>query len=94
MRLNAATETLREYMRDKAHAMTRELFKKAGVITSTTGQRALRTLLGPEGDSGHGPEWKARALSVIPQRMKEAACKGEPAYRGWPPPLASLPDKG
>jgi hypothetical protein len=53
--LNAAKEALLKYMPDKAHAVTgAELFKKVGVITSTTGQKALTALLAPEADSGHG----------------------------------------
>ena len=44
--LNAAKEALLEHMPDKAHAMTQtELFEKAGVITRTTGEKALKALL-------------------------------------------------
>lgn len=44
--LKAAKEALLKCMPDKAHAMTQtELFEKAGVITKTTGQKALNALL-------------------------------------------------
>ena len=44
--LNAAKEALLANMPDKAHAMTQtELFEKAGVITRTTGEKALKALL-------------------------------------------------
>ena len=62
MRLNAATETLREYMRDKAHAMTRELFKRAGVITNTTGRKALRAFLAEKQIQGMGQVERARLI--------------------------------
>ena len=40
--LNAAKKALLVAMPEKAHAMTQKaLFEKAGVITKTTGQRAL-----------------------------------------------------
>lgn len=44
--LKATKDALLAAMPDKAHAMTQtELFEKAGVITKTTGQRALADLL-------------------------------------------------
>ena len=46
MSLRAAVEALQKVMPPKAEAMTQEeLFEKAGVITATTGQRALKQLL-------------------------------------------------
>ena len=45
-RENAAREALLKHMPDRAHAMTQtELFEKAGVITRTTGEKALKALL-------------------------------------------------
>lgn len=44
--VEAAKKALLAAMPDKAHAMTQvELFEKAGVITKTTGQKALQQLL-------------------------------------------------
>lgn len=44
--LKAAKEALLKHMPDKAHAMTQvELLEKAGVITRTTGEKALKALL-------------------------------------------------
>ena len=44
--LKAAKEALLAHMPDKAHAMTQaQLFEMAGVVTKTTGQRALNQLL-------------------------------------------------
>ena len=63
--LNVAKEALLMRMPDKAHAMTRaELFKKAGVITNTTGRKALRALLAENEIQGMGHVERARLIGI------------------------------
>ena len=63
--LNGAKEALLKRMPDKAHGLTHaELFKKAGVITNTTGREALRAFLAEKQIPGMSQLERARLISI------------------------------